>query len=636
LFEKAHLEQIAMYKGNVINLHWNEDAPLDTSYTYKVLDANRFTYVEGTWQIEDKPVDIGHPQRIWERPYWVTLQAPGREHWEQNMRYERQIPIYVLDNEFALQPEGTYVQRRRKALQEAARREPHLYAEIAKMTLDQWADVKVNNLLAAVAQVNQNDLSSPTLLVGLLGMLNRFDANPTFSSQVTKAVESAALQYGYDPQVAVAGLPAVMAESRAILLYTAAILAGQRLARRTFKASGQTGHKLRQWAEQAALDWLRQRGVQGFSAWNASLETELVVTALAHLTSLAEHETVRELAAVLLDKILFLLAVTTYEGVYGAAKAAAHPMAIKSAPLDALAGMSRMLWGVGVYNPHIYAVVSLAGSTYEFPSFFGEIAAQTPAEFVHRERHVEADGSPANIVTYRTPDGMLSSVQDYRPGKPGRAEHAWQAALGPEALVFVNHPASMSENEGCQPGFWLGNAVLPRLAQWQDTLIAVHNAPDNDWMGFTHAHFPIYAFDEHVFARGWAFARRGDGFIAITCRNGFEQIKAGPGAYRELRSAGAQNVWLCILGNKAFYKGFRRFQKRLMAIKPDWDGLNVSLTHPRGEKLAFGWDSPFLVNDQPQALNNFKHIENPYCTAEMDSPQMEIQFKDILMRLNFA
>jgi hypothetical protein len=71
------------------------------------------------------------------------------------------------------------------------------------------------------------------------------------------------------------------------------------------------------------------------------------------------------------------------------------------------------------------------------------------------------------------------------------------------------------------------------MAQWKDVLIAVHKLPDDDWMGFTHAYFPTYAFEETIFKDGWAFARKGDGYLAITAPAD-RAINATDG-YRELR-----------------------------------------------------------------------------------------------------
>jgi hypothetical protein len=630
LLDYARLRDVVSYKGNQIPIRWAEDAEMTTSYTYKVRDARKQIYVEGNAEVKLQDYDAGHPQRLWERQLHVALQAPGFEHWEQSLRYERILPFYVLDNAYTSVPKGNYAWRRLQALEHAARREDDVFGEIAKMIQEKWDKVDPVTLLRQAEQLGQAGANSPAVLVGLLGMLNRFQDKDGFPQEVVKPTETAALGFAFPSFTRQSQV-----ESQVILGWTAALLAGQLFPRRKFTSTGQVGSKLRQAAEQAALEWMRQRGRYGFAAWNSPGETEQVILALTHLTSLAESQTVRELAAVLLDKILFLLAVNSHQGVYAAAQSQADAWGVKSGQLQATAGIHCLLYGAGVFNPDIGALVSLACAEYEFPSFFAELANTPPARLLNKERQVSPDGGEANLVLFRTPDFAISSVQDYHPGAEGSAEHIWQATLGSEAQVFTNHPASMQDLPGSTPGFWLGNASLPRAAQWQENVIAIYNLPEDDWMGFTHAHFPIEAFDETVFAKGWAFARKGEGFIGLTCSQAFEQVRHGASAFRELRAAGRQAVWLCVVGRKADYQGFRKFQKKCIASKPAWQALGVQVTTPKGDLLSFGWQETLTVNAQEQPLGGFKQIENPYCVADTGSSQLEIEYGDVRMRLNF-
>lgn len=628
LFEHAYLEQFVHHKGNRINIRWSEDAEMTTSYAYKVRDERKQIYVEGNAEVKLSAYDAGHPQRIWERPYHIALQAPGREYWDQEMRYERLLPFYVLDTEYVAKPRESFSRRRKLALEHASRREPHLFAEIAKMASSAWDKVNPEHILGALERINSGDMERYLLLVGLLGMQARFGNHEKFPASILQPIETCALALDYHTPQTEAG--------QEILQLTAALLAGSCFPQRRFVASNLIGEELCHQAEEKTQAWLRFQGSQGLSAWTAPEEIEQMVVALTHLASLAEDETVRELATVLLDKILFLLASLSHHGVFGAAHARLSAAAVKSAQMDPTSPLNRLLFGMGVYNPHIAGPVSLACSAYEFPSFFARMAAHPPAELLHKERQISPGGQEANVVVYRTPDGLLSSVQDYRPGQPGNAEHVWQATLGADAIIYTNHPAGMGEQEGREPGFWLGNGVLPRLAQWNENLVAIYNLPEKDWLGFTHAYFPTYAFDEYVFARGWAFARLGEGFVGLTCSQGFELVKQGPGAMRELRSPGRQNVWLCILGRKAVHRGFRRFQKDCMAIKPAWRELGVAFQSLRGEMIDFGWEDPLMVNGVAQPLAGFLHLENPYCSVAPGAAQMDIQFEDILLRLNFS
>ncbi len=634
LFEKAYLEEVVNYRGAHINLRWAEDASEELRYAYQIQDDRERIYVEGTWDVNPKePLDVGHTYHLFERPYWVALRAPGREYYDQNMRYQRRLPIHVLDTAYSDRPYGSIARRRREALENAAKRENHLFAEIAKMALDHWQKVEPGVILASIDRVRQEETGSEILLTGLLGMFCRYRDRSEFPASVIEPFETCLLASRLG--IAAPGDPGPDApESRAILQHTCEILAGQLYPERAFARSGMTGAQHCRHGEELALEWLRSRGQRGFADWDSNAFFDQHILALSHLASLAENQVVRELAAVLLDKLLFLMAINSLRGAYGSTHGRTLAPMVKSAQLEATSGVMRMLWGVGVFNHHCLGTVSLACSDYEFPSFLSQIATKPAEELWSKERHVFAGGE-VNKVTYRTPDALLSSAQDYRPGEKGSQEHIWQATLGPDAVVFVNHPACMSDSEAHLPGFWLGNATLPRVAQWKDVLVAIHRLPEEDWMGFTHAFFPTYAFDEVDYEGGWAFARKGKGYLAITARQGMELIKRGPDGYRELRSYGRENIWLCHLGRDAVDGYFSTFKRDILKIRPAWEGLSVRFTSLRQEEIAFGWEGPLRVNQTEQPLSGFKHVENPYCTAELPAKSMDITDGDIVMRLNF-
>jgi hypothetical protein len=302
-----------------------------------------------------------------------------------------------------------------------------------------------------------------------------------------------------------------------------------------------------------------------------------------------------------------------------------------------------MMWGTGVNNPHILGTVALATSTYEFPLLIGDIANDTKVVWAH-ERHLvnPETGVEVNKVTYKTPDYMLCSAQDYRPAERGAGEHIWQATMGADALVFANHPACFSSAEEQLPGFWRGNRSLPRVGQWKDALVAIYHLPADDWMGFTHAYFPVYQFSEYEIKTDqdtlltWAFARKENGFLALTCSQGFELIERVPDGFRELRSYGKDNVWVCQMGRAETDGSFEHFKKRILALKCDFQGTTVRFKTLRGEYLSFGWEGPLIVNSKEKQLHGFKHHESQYSVTDLPASQMDIQFEETIMRLNFT
>ena len=155
------------------------------------------------------------------------------------------------------------------------------------------------------------------------------------------------------------------------------------------------------------------------------------------------------------------------------------------------------------------------------------------------------------------------------------------------------------------------------MAQWKDVLIAVHNLPEDDWMGFTHAFFPAFAFDEYEIVYrnppdcAWAFARKGDGYIALTASRGLQWMTSGENAYRELRSTGQHNVWLCQMGRQAVDGSYEEFKRKVRAAQLEFDDLAVRYGSLRGDEIAFGWQGPLLLNGSEQPITGFKHYVSP-------------------------
>jgi hypothetical protein len=486
----------------------------------------------------------------------------------------------------------------------------------------------------AILQTAQS--ATPLEALGILGLLYRYSNHVRFLKEFVQQIEECLFQFplegeGSDP------MGTGSRESQQIVNYANQILAGQRYPEQVFSSSGKTGKEYRETGEKLALEWLHQRAATGFSDWDSPASFAEILVALSHLADLAESESVMEMAVVLMDKLFATLALNSFQGVFGSTHAQSTASEIKGGLLEPTSGIARLMWGTGIFNHHLAGLVSLAcAENYELPSIIADIALFKPEELWNQERHVINTEREVNKVTYKTPDYMLCSAQDYYPGQKGCQEHIWQATLGKNAAIFVTHPACSSEEDARRPNFWAGNAVLPRVAQWKDVLIAVHHLPEEDWMGFTHAYFPTYAFNEYVLRQGWAFARKENGYLALTAARGLNLVRRGQAAYRELRSCGQNNIWLCHLGRAALDGDFTAFQEKILALELVFGDEQVHFKTLRGESLAFGWQGPLLRDGKEVPLSGFPHYSNPYSMAEMPCSSMEIRFNDDLLRLNFS
>jgi len=614
-----------------IRLHWPDDLKQSSAAVVRLITPAGQIYAEATVEgTAGDQVFLQLPRQIPAGPYRVFMMPLAWEYYERDLRITREISLWSLGtSRYSATPYGTSEDRCREALISASQW-TGLFAEIAKMALNQWTAVETGTILKDA----QN--ASPSEVLGLLGMLHRFGGHPQFPKELLQPLEDYILSYPYQ-RTEVFDIEDVDSESDRILSYAAEILAGQRYPERIFSLSGRTGQWHRQNGERHALEWLYQRGEVGFSDWDSNSSFAEHILALSHLVDLAESETVWEMAAVVMDKLFVTIAINSYRGVFGSTHGRTCASYVKGGLLEPTSGIARLMWGVGIFNHHIAGPVSLACvEKYEFPSIISDIAVSLPEEMWSRECHAVNTSRVVNKVAYKTPDGMLCSVQDYYPGLRGCQEHIWQATLGHTATVFVTHPACNSEDDARQPNYWVGNAVLPRVAQWKDALIAVYQLPKDDWMGFTHAYFPVYAFDDYALRQGWAFARKGDGYLAITASQGFSLIKSGHYALRELRSYGHNNIWLCHMGRADSDGDFSSFQEKILALDVKYVDASVRFSTLRGEALSFGWQGPFLRDDHEQPLSGFEHYENPYVASGYPSRQLEIRYGESVLRLEFG
>jgi hypothetical protein len=641
LFDSAYLDRDVFTRDETFTIYWPEELRAPDDLTLRLQTPPGRIYAEA--KATAAPGQTSTLRRAYDVPQGplrLRFLPPTELFYEHNLRVTREISLWGMGLEsYSEAPYDTYPERRAQALLHALRG-GGLFAEIARVALGQWDVATPSTLLKAVENINRREVDSALHLVGLLGLLYRWGDHPSFPAEFKESLEACILDFrGWDAgpeETDVAG------ESTEILLHAGEILAGQFYPGRTFSHSGQSGQWHRERGEHLALSWLRRRGAGGFAAWDSGRAFEEELVAMSHLVDLAETESVWQMVTVIMDKLLVSIALNAYRGVFGATQGAAHVTSIKGGLLAPTAGITRLLWGEGIFNYHLAGVVSIACmEDYELPPLTPEIAVAQHDELWNRESHVIGADQVINKVTYRTPDYLLGSVQDYRPGERGKREHIWQAILGPEAVVYTTHPASMGQGEGHAPGFWLGNATLPRVAQWKDVLIAAYKLPDDDWMGYTHAYFPAYAFDAHAMREtpqglSWAFAQKGDGYLALTASRGLTWVTRGPGAYRELRAYGRDTIWCCQMGREALDGDFETFQERVLSLPLAFGGLTVQFQTLRGEALAFGWEGALSRAGEEESLSGFKHYENPYCITDLNASEMEIRSDQYLLRLKVA
>lgn len=583
-----------------------------------------------------------------ERPdglYQVVVMPYPREYYEFNQRVKKRMNLHISHSAHSQRLYGSPDERRREALEHAATRGSGIFAEIAKMEIGRWSRLEMDVIRDAIERVNLCQLGSVLEMVGLLNVAYSYLGSPAFPDTLKDRLRECVLNFRYWLDEPGRDAMCYVSESRQILFHTSQIMAGQLYPDRFFSRAGKTGQWHRETGEQRALSWLHKRATGGFRDWDSSFSFAEDLVALVNLVDGAQNGEIRRLADAVANKIMFTMALNSHLGVYGSVQRRGSASVAKSPQLMPTSSITRLAWGMGAFNEHLAGMVTLAtAETYVPPLIIKRIARHLPQEMWSRERHhgqleewcdQDTGSWEVNKVTFKTPGYMLSSAQDWRAGQDGRQEHIWQATLGADAVVFVTHPPTLSENPALKPNSWCGNSVLPRVAQWREVLIAIHNLPKNDWLGFTHAYFPVFAFDEHLVRGDWAFARKGDAYLAISASQGLTFVTRGNSAYRELRSYGQHNVWLCHMGRAPRDGSFSEFQERVLALEVTCRGLSVRCSTLRGDVLAFGWEGPLMVNGEEQPITGFKHYDNRYCSVDWPASSMELRLAAQSLRLEF-
>ncbi|HEY2997598.1 MAG TPA: hypothetical protein VGJ43_03435 [Acidimicrobiales bacterium] len=263
-----------------------------------------------------------------------------------------------------------------------------------------------------------------------------------------------------------------------------------------------------------------------------------------------------------------------------------------------------------------------------------------------------------DTVTWRSPDAMLSSAQDYRPGCFGQQYHAWQATLDEDAVVFTTLPG----NEP-RPGtrwvdadmYWTGTGAMPRSAQVGAAAVHLYapryaaNGPGPletfSYLPFTHAYFPTERFDEVRQAGNWTLGRKGDGYVAlwswrptewrthdptVTFTNGLTQ------PFDLVAPGGADDAWIVQVGDHSRWGSFDAFAAAVTAapvtatpLGAGADGLpagfDVAYSSPSEGEIRFSTTGPLTVGGAEVPLHGTDRFANPFGTAAAGAGRIELR-----------
>lgn len=285
--------------------------------------------------------------------------------------------------------------------------------------------------------------------------------------------------------------------------------------------------------------------------------------------------------------------------------------------------------------------------------------------------------SEVDTYTWRSDDVMLSTAQDWRKGQRSDQGQISQATLGPDALVFTQHPGKDAPTTEAAARanssfYWTGQASTPKSVQHERVNISMY-APQFEsstgtgisyleYLGITHAFFPTEHFDEVVEQDGWVIGRKGDGYVALWSYRPTEWRTYDPGTYTLnlterfdlVAPGGPDNVWITEVGRAADWATeadpFAAFVAAITATSPTVtplpapnggphtaaSGFDVAYDSPSAGPVTTGWDAPLVVAGEAQATNGYPRMSSPWTEVGWDTWRYDIVLGDAALHLDLS
>ena len=160
-------------------------------------------------------------------------------------------------------------------------------------------------------------------------------------------------------------------------------------------------------------------------------------------------------------------------------------------------------------------------------------------------RFAQGQNHIAKLYHYKSAAYAMGSIAHYRWGEWGYQETLLHLRIGtrPEAAIWINHPGEVIQFGYGRPSYWGGSGSVPRTQQYRGLAILDFDV-HAEQPGFTHAWFPVEAFDDSSVRGDLALARQGDGLVLLKASADLVAVTSGPTANAELQLPGRKGRWI--------------------------------------------------------------------------------------------
>jgi len=413
-------------------------------------------------------------------------------------------------------------------------------------------------------------------------------------------------------------------ENHTLLFRGCQLLAGRRHPSARFTNSGRLGKEHARLARPHILAWIEKIEARGFEEFNSGTYMPITIGAMLNIIDFGGDAELSARLSALVDRIYRDLATHAFGGgiISPQGRVYRDVLTPDEAGTQVLLALATPAVAVKLTGDRLcdWAVFPASSPHYQPPADLTKlVAAPVSKIYRHAEFQILLEKTRSSLLTSlavpATRDDGSPVEHGLQPGGAGYQQHLWQATLGRDCHVFVNHPGGTFDETKSRPGYWYGNGLLPRVRQRQNKLQAIYVIADGRWthpeitpeiwswarthsvrpyhihpVPFVHAHWPSDAFDRELRRGGWLFGQKGSGFIGLWCSEPLtphDDILTG----RELRAESFASAWMVICGDKEAHGSFTAFMKMCEKHAPKFDERTFTLM-TTGEPPLQWWERP--------------------------------------------
>ena len=528
-------------------------------------------------------------------------------------------------------------------LLEGGKYQPDIWAQVARYALGQYEKVDEGVIRDTCEFINARRDCSDFVIQGILRLMYWEREKQQLSSKISVLMKDTVLGFKYWIDEPGEVTMCMHTENHRLLFHVAEWLAGQLFPTEEFVNSRQRGLYHATKGRMYITEWLRQRGRFGFDEWHSNGYYPVNIGPLVNVYDFvikggsdSGDKKLKMMVGAILDYMFFTLAADTFHGIFGSTHGRGYAIHTKYPDFEGTAATCWLMYGEGSLwgGGSGMAPVSLATSTYELPRMFAKIAIDHSTVVESRQRQGILEGrlypkgknQSANFIVYRTPDYLLSGVQDHWKGEFEPQVHAAQVTLGNKVVIFWTCPHTSGEGSGQIPDYWSGSTSLPRVIQHRNVLALTYRRSESSWM--THCFFEQSRFDEVRFAGSWTFARVNHGYVGIYSQHGTVVSDYGQYAGRELICDAPENTWMVECGRKADWSSFEAFVKALKGARIEANKGVLTYFSPSIGRFITGWEVVPMVKDIPIQICGYPLVGSVWADSDFGSGEMILRYGD--------